>query len=139
MSPEIELHTHGLFDARFAGWGESENAERERLLGVHAEELYEELTDGLTRSLRIEQLVYEAAERVPGLTPTPAEMEAERQRPLSEKTGVELSQGLLISAVLSTPRTGVHLVRSMLEPTPEALERIDEFRSTGVADLGPAH
>jgi len=139
VSSETEVQTPGLADAQFAGWGESENAERERFLRAHAEELYDELTDGLTRSLRIEQLVYEAAERVPGLTPTPDEMEAERQRLLSKKTGVELSQGLLISAVLASPRTGGHLLRSMLEPTPEALERLDDFRSTGVVDLGPAY
>jgi thioesterase DpgC len=139
MPSEAELRTSGLAETQFAGWGESANLERERFLRAHAEELYEELTDGLTRSIRLEQLVYDAAERVPGLTPTVGEMDAERSRRLSEKQGLELSQGLLISAVLSSPRTGAHLVRSMLEPTPEALERIDDFRATGTADLGEAY
>ncbi|HEY1238472.1 MAG TPA: enoyl-CoA hydratase/isomerase family protein, partial [Solirubrobacterales bacterium] len=37
---------------------------------------------------------------------------------------------------LASPRAGSHLVWAMLRPTEEALERIDDFRATGVADLG---
>jgi thioesterase DpgC len=41
--------------------------------------------------------------------------------------------------VLADPAAGAHLVDSMLRPTPEALERLDDFRANGVADLGAAH
>lgn len=99
-------------------------------------ELYEQLTDGLTREVRLEELVYEAADRVPGLAPTRAEMAAERERPLARKQGHELAQGLLSAELLSCPRAGLHLVRSMLRPAPEAVDRLDEFRATGIADLG---
>ena len=58
---------------------------------------------------------------------------------LADKHGLEIAQGLLLSHVLADPAAGAHLVWSMLRPTAEALARLDDFRATGVADLGPAH
>jgi (3,5-dihydroxyphenyl)acetyl-CoA 1,2-dioxygenase len=106
--------------------------------GLSFEALYDELTDGCTKPVRLEELVYGAAERVPGLVPTRAEMEPERARKLADKAGLELAQGLLIAEFLANPRTGRHLVESMLHPTQMALEHLDELRSTGKVDLGPA-
>jgi thioesterase DpgC len=94
--------------------------------------IYDELTDGCTVPVRLEQLIYNAAERYPGELPTRAEMERERARRLAE------AQGVFVSEVLADPRTGRHLVESMLAPTPEALERLPGFQATGIADLGPA-
>ena len=112
------------------------DAERSRFLRAHVEAVYEALTDGVKRAVRDEELVYAAAERFPGLLPTRAAIEAERARPLPEKEGLEIAQGLFLSFVLASPRCGSHLVWSMLRPTEEALARLDEFRATGVADLG---
>jgi thioesterase DpgC len=106
--------------------------------GLTVAGLYDELTDGMTRSVRLDELMYAAAERVPGLVPTRAEMDAERERRLGEKTGVELAQGLLAAEILALPEQGTHLLRSMLAPTPEALQLLDDLRSTGSVDLGPA-
>jgi thioesterase DpgC len=106
--------------------------------GVSAAELYDELTDGMTRSVRLDELMYAAAERVPGLVPTRAEIDVERERPLAEKTGIELAQGLLTAEFLALEAQGTHLLHSMLEPTALARERIDDLRSTGSVDLGPA-
>jgi thioesterase DpgC len=105
------------------------------VLREQAEEIYLELTDGLRRPLRDEELVYLAADRHPGLLPTRAEVAAERGRPLPDKTGIEIAQGLFLSFVLASPRCGAHLVWSMLRPTRDALERLEDFRRTGVADL----
>ena len=58
---------------------------------------------------------------------------------LADKQGLELEQGELLADVLADPEAGAHLVESMLRPTEEALERLDDFRATGVADLGAAH
>jgi (3,5-dihydroxyphenyl)acetyl-CoA 1,2-dioxygenase len=113
------------------------NRERDRFLSVHAVELYDELTSGRSRSLRLGELCYAAAERVPGLAPTPSEMDAERALPLAEKEGIELAQGLLIAHVLASPEAGRHLIAAMLEPTAEALDRLESFRSSGTCDLGP--
>ncbi len=35
------------------------------------------------------------------------------------------------------PRAGRHLLEAMLQPTPEAIERLENFTATGTADLGP--
>jgi (3,5-dihydroxyphenyl)acetyl-CoA 1,2-dioxygenase len=101
-------------------------------------DLYDGLTDGCTKPLRLETLVAEAAVRVPGLAPADAELAAERERALADKQGVERAQGVLIAEILADPRTGRHLVESMLHPTTLALERLEEFRATGVADFGSA-
>ena len=94
------------------------------------------VTDDLRRVVHDEELVYAAADRFPGLVPTRAQMAVERTRPLPEKEGIEIAQGLFLSFVLASPRSGAHLVWSMLRPTEAALARLDEFRATGVADLG---
>ena len=106
--------------------------------GLSVEQLYDELTDKCTRPVRLDELVYEAAERVPGLVPTRAEMEPERARKLADKEGLELAQGLLIAEFLQVPRTGRHLVESMLHPTQLALDHLDELRANGTVDLGHA-
>ena len=113
------------------------DADRERYLRDHAASLYLELADG--GPLRVEGLLARAAERVPGLVPRRDELAAEHERALADKHGLEIAQGLLLSHVLADPEAGAHLVWSMLRPTEEALERLDDFRATGVADLGPAH
>ena len=105
----------------------------------YAEDIYLALTDDMRLSLRVEDLVYAAAQLYPGLVPTRDAMAEERSRKLADKEGLEIAQGLFLSFVLSSVRAGGHLVWSMLRPTEAALERLDEFRSTGVADLGHAY
>ncbi len=109
---------------------------RDQFLRSHVEQIYDELTDGMSRALRDDQLLAVAAERYPGLVPSAAEMAAEGERKLADKEGLEIAQGLFISHVLASPRAGSHLVWAMLRPTDEALDRIDDFRATGLADLG---
>jgi thioesterase DpgC len=99
--------------------------------------LYDELTDGLTRQVRIDELLYAASERVPGLVPTRQEIDAERRRRLADKSGIELAQGLLLAQIVALPREGTHLLEAMLAPTQPALEHLDEFITTGHVDLGP--
>ncbi|MEA2419072.1 MAG: hypothetical protein QOE60_1278 [Thermoleophilaceae bacterium] len=112
------------------------NAARRRFLGVHVEAVYAALTDDFALHARDEQLVYAAAERFPGLTPTRARVAAELDRSLPDKDGVEIAQGLFLGHVLSSPRAGTHLIEAMLRPTGAALDRLDDFRATGTADLG---
>ena len=107
--------------------------------GLSLAGLDDEVTDGATKVVRLDELVYQAAELVPGLVPTRAEVDAERERKLADKQGVELAQGLLIAELLAQPRVGRQLVEAMLAPMPEALVRFEQFRATGVADLGPVH
>jgi thioesterase DpgC len=113
------------------------NDARNMFLRSHTAGLYDALTDRCTKPLRVEELVYEAAAVVPGLTPTRAEMDAERARMLPDKNGIEFAQGLLVAHVLALPRPGRHLVGAMLHPVPEAFGRLAELRARGGIDLGP--
>jgi thioesterase DpgC len=112
---------------------------RDEFLRANVEEIYDELTGGMSKPLRDQELLAAAAERFPGLVPSAAEMAAESERRLADKQGLEIAQGLFLSHVLASPRAGSHLVWAMLQPTADALERLDEFRATGVADLGTVH
>jgi thioesterase DpgC len=113
------------------------NRARDDFLRSHTAGLYDDLTGHGTRWLRVEELAAAAAAAVPGLTPSPAQLDAERARMLADKEGVEFAQGLLVSHVLARPGPGRHLITAMLRPLPEALEHLGELRATGTADLGP--
>ena len=109
---------------------------REGFLRGHGEQLYEELTGGCREAVRVEELVFRAAERAPGLVPSREAMAAERGRRQAEKGDGEIDQGIFLSHVLASRRAGRHLVHAMLRPKPEALGRLDGFRASGRADLG---
>ncbi|MFC9829967.1 enoyl-CoA hydratase/isomerase family protein [Streptomyces albogriseolus] len=111
---------------------------RRRFLAAHAERVYTELTDGLTRSLRVEDLTERASHAFPGLVPTREQLAEESRRLQRNKEGWEVAVGLFLQAVLSVPRTGDHLLRAMLRPTDRALTALTDFRVTGRADLGVA-
>ena len=101
-------------------------------------DLFDDLTDGGRRQLRCAELVYEAAERLPGLVPTRAEIDEERTHPQKEKRGLEIRQGEFLSAVLADPHRGRELLHAMGRPRRESVERLETFRRSGHADLGTA-
>jgi (3,5-dihydroxyphenyl)acetyl-CoA 1,2-dioxygenase len=111
-------------------------SERADFLRRKADVVYSELTDGLREAVRVEELVFRAADRFPGLVPTRDEIAAERQLPQARKRGAEIDQGVFLSHVLARPRAGLHLVHAMLRPRPGSLELLDEFRRAGEVDLG---
>src|SRR3954468_9751564 len=111
---------------------------RERFLRRHTRALYAELTHNGTKAVRAEELVYLAAERVPGLTPARDVVSGERDRLQKDKDGWEVAQGRLLGHVLAHPETGPHLIEVMLRPTELAQERLEELTRTGRVDLGTA-
>jgi thioesterase DpgC len=111
---------------------------RERFLGRHAETIYLKLTKNLASFVRVEELVYDAAKLVPGLTPTHKQVTAEAEYPQSEKDGVEVDQGIFLAHALAHAKTGMHLCHAMLLPKMEAIQRMAEFVTHGVVDFGPA-
>ena len=113
-------------------------ASRESFLAAHVEQVYELLTERLSTFRRLDDLAYAAAKLVPGLVPTPEEVEAEAVHPQRDKDGVEIDQGLFLAHVLSRPRIGEHLCHAMLLPRPESAALIAEFAARGSLDLGPA-
>ena len=79
-------------DARFA------------FLRRHARTLYDRLTDGRRKFVRIERLVYDAAESVPGLAPTRAEVAAEAELRQADKDGCRDRPGHPVQPVPGRPR-----------------------------------
>ena len=104
---------------------------RRRWLARHAEALYEQLTESGRYRLNLDALVYAAAEAVPGLVPTRAQIETERDFLQAEKDGREIDQGMFFAALLASPRCGPHLIDSMRQPCSRAAAHLDEFRRTG--------
>lgn len=111
---------------------------RVQFLDAHGETLYRALTDDLGRYVRVDALVYDAAERVPGLVPTRAEVANELERRQSDKEGVEIDQGLMLGRWFARPQLGAHLCHAMRVPLPVSFERLAEFARTGRLDLGKA-
>ena len=110
----------------------------ERDFRTHAVSMYDELTDGRKKFLRVDELCYRAAERFPGLLPTESDLAAEAPRLQKDKRGVEIAQGLFLSAVLADPAAGSHLCHAMLLPMPDSAARAAEFEQKGSLDLGGA-
>jgi thioesterase DpgC len=117
----------------------SERNVRERFLGMHVADVYGRLTAHGSKFLRVDELVRAAALLVPGLTPAPEILAAERTRPLKDKEGVELDHGIFLSHVLAHPDAGLHFCHAMLLPRTETMELLARLTSVGSVDLGTAH
>ncbi|HME84086.1 MAG TPA: enoyl-CoA hydratase/isomerase family protein [Roseiarcus sp.] len=115
---------------------ERARASRASFLGAHAEEVYAALTNDFSRFIRVENLVFAAADAFPGLTPTRAEIERESGALQRDKDGLEIDQGLLLSHILGCERSGLHLCHAMLLPRPDTDEHLQRFIVEGAIDLG---
>lgn len=111
---------------------------RYAFLRTHARTLYDRLTDGRRKFVRVERLVYDAAAAVPGLVPTQSEVSAESELRQSAKEGVEIDQGILCNQFLADPDCGLHLCHAMLLPREESAEALAKFQRDGRLDLGTA-
>jgi thioesterase DpgC len=111
---------------------------RSRFLAAHAGAVYDQITQNRSRFVRVEDLVYEAASLVPGLAPAREQVEAESACAQRDKDGVEIDQGIFVSAVLANETSGRHLCHAMLLPRPAALARLAELEANGRVDLGAA-
>src|SRR5262245_61435269 len=111
---------------------------REDFLKMHADAIYRRLTKNLSAFHRVDELAYDVAKLIPGLTPTRKQVDAESALMQSEKDGAEIDQGIFLSQTLALPETGMHLVEAMLRPQQEAIARVDEFIRNGIIDFGPA-
>ena len=112
---------------------------KEKFFRRHAAALYDEATDRGARFLRVGELLMAVASRYPALLPNREQIDDERAlMRQSAKRGREVEQGLFVAQVLADERCGMHLIHAMLKPKREALERIEEFRRTGMIDLGEA-
>ncbi|MCE0537833.1 enoyl-CoA hydratase/isomerase family protein [Kineosporia rhizophila] len=92
------------------------------------EPVYEELTQGYVRSLRLDELLFEASQVFPGLVPDASSHAA-------DPAGAELDQAIFLREVLRSPRAGRHLLRSLQAPSPRALMLQQEFENNGRVEL----
>lgn len=112
---------------------------KEEFFRRHAVEMYDGLTQSCTVHRRLADIVYDAADRFPGLLPTRAQIARERSYSKQfAKDGLEIEQGLFTAYVLADARCGRHLIHAMLRPKREAEARLADFRKTGFLDLGRA-
>jgi len=110
---------------------------REQFLSRYADALYRKLTKNHERFLRVDELVYAAAQLAPGLTPSEQHVEADSGLQ-GEKDGVAVDQGIFLAHVLADAANGMHLCHAMLRMKPQAAERLPQFMRDGVIDFGPA-
>ncbi len=111
---------------------------RVRFLRRHGDAVYDALTATRSRFVRVEQLVLRAADIVPGLVPTAQQIAAEEGCLQRDKSGLEIDQGLFLSAILAGPRSGRHLCHAMLLPRPDAQALLPRFERDGVVELNGA-
>ncbi len=108
---------------------------RTRFLRAHTDAVYDKLTVGRSRFVRVEELAAAAAREFPGLVPTEKQIAAEQGTLQRDKAGLEIAQGIFISAVLRSERSGRHLCQAMLLPLPRSRELLPKFTKDGVVEL----
>jgi (3,5-dihydroxyphenyl)acetyl-CoA 1,2-dioxygenase len=111
---------------------------RERFLRRHVDAVYDAVTQQRSRFVRVEELVIRAADILPGLVPTQQELAAEEGLIQRDKSGLEIDQGLFLSAVLGSERSGRHLCHAMLLPRADAQALLPQFQRDGVVELNGA-
>jgi thioesterase DpgC len=110
----------------------------QKLARTHRHEIYDRLTEERTKPVRVDDLVFRAAELWPGLVPTREELAREAERMQMDKDGREIQQGILVSELLSDPEIGAHLLSSMLAPKEDSRAKLSVLESRGEIDLGTA-
>lgn len=98
---------------------------------MNALEIYDMLTAGRSRFVRVDELCRRAAESFPGVLPSKAELEAEARLAQRDKKGLEKRQGEFLAEVLADPAAGMHLCHAMLLPRAEAMQSFAEYDKAG--------
>jgi thioesterase DpgC len=111
---------------------------RNRFLGVHRADIYADLTDGFSTSIRVEALVNKASIKYSGLLSSIEQMKQDSERRLKDKVGYERSIGIFLSHMFADPCAGNHLIQTMLQPLPRSIELLEKFTRDDVLDLGMA-
>ncbi len=107
-----------------------------RFFRVYRKPIYDTLTRERNLVLRLDELAWRAADLLPDIMPSRAELARESQSMQMDKDGLEIHQGLFFAQMLSDRDIGLQLCTAMLNPVPEAVECLAEFQRTGKLDLG---
>ncbi len=117
---------------------ETARGTRVAFLEAHVDAVYRKLTGDLSRYVRLDDLVFDAAVLVPGLVPTREELAREAVLKQADKDGIELDQGLFVARLMRHEALAQHLCHAMMLPLAESRARLAEFERTGRADCGKA-
>ena len=104
---------------------------------MNAIDLYDELTDGATRFIRVDELCRRAAET--GALPPVEELAREARLPLKGKKGLEKAQGAFLAEILGDPEAGMHLCHGMLLPLEASIQKARDFERDGEIEFPGAH
>jgi (3,5-dihydroxyphenyl)acetyl-CoA 1,2-dioxygenase len=97
--------------------------------------LYDQLTDGRTRFVRVDELCRRAAELRPELLPSADELAAEDARMLRDKHGAERRTAAFVADVLGDAEAGAHLCHAMLLPHPATPQHLAEYAASGALEM----
>ncbi len=107
------------------------NISKKVFLSKYSAMIYREITNDLKKFIRVEDLCSKANTIVEYLLPSYEDMEKENKLFLKDKEGLEIQQGIFLSALLKNEIEGLHLCKSMLLPTKMAEYSIEEFEKNG--------
>ena len=117
---------------------EAARGARVAFLDAHVDTVYRKLTGDLSRYVRLENLIFDAAGLAPGLVPSREALAREAALKQADKDGIELDQGLFVARLMRHEALAQHLCHAMMLPLADSRERLAAFERTGKADLGKA-
>lgn len=106
---------------------------------MNALELYDRITEGRSKFVRVDELCRAAAGASAGILPTEKELQEEGRLAQGDKKGLEKKQGRFLAEILSDPAAGMHLCHAMLLPHPVSRSKLSEYEKTGALRLAGAH
>jgi (3,5-dihydroxyphenyl)acetyl-CoA 1,2-dioxygenase len=106
---------------------------------MNALAIYEELTAGRSRFLRVDELCRLTGEIHPKSLPNEEALKAEAQLALRDKKGLEKAQGEFLAQILADPVAGSHLCHAMLLRREDSREKFAEFDRRGALELPGVH
>lgn len=101
-----------------------------------ASELFDVLTRPSVGTVRLETLMGEAIVHFSRLGFDEDQIRRDAAAPLREKSGADLFQGVLLSALLADPAVAGRILRDMRRPKPTSLTLLDDFVQKNSLDLG---
>ncbi len=101
-----------------------------------AREIFDVLTGARREPARLETLMDAAVAHFPGLGFDKDRLKQDAAAPLREKSGADLFQGVLLSALLADPVVAARIMRDMRRPKPTSLTLLDELLRKDRLDLG---
>ena len=106
---------------------------------MNALAIYEELTAGRSRFLRLDELCRLTGQGHAKSLPTEEDLKAEAGLAQRDKKGLEKAQGEFLAQILGDPVAGTHLCHAMLLRREDSREKFSEFDRRGEIELGGVH